>query len=120
MVIPPGLMEYLRSVQIENMNEEAMITNYSEGIPDGSGGSIPGEITIGPIPCYRFPEVAGVGEIVIAGQIAQGLRWKLGFPVGTDVREESVIDVAGTLYEVIAIVAPASYNSVLLVYCIKR
>lgn len=120
MLLPPSMMTYLRKLQLEAMTETASIITSGEDIPDGSGGSTSGDVTTGPIPCYRFPEVAGVGEVILAGQLTQGLRWKFGFPAGTLVRDKSRIEMADATYEILAVVAPESYASVVLAYAVKR
>lgn len=119
-LISPALMNYLRAVQNAQMIEEATITTPGVEVPDGSGGTTTDDVTIGPIPCYRFPEVAGAGEVLIAGQISQGLRWQIGLPADTVVKDSSTIDIYGTVYEVVAVLAPESYSSVLIVYAIRR
>ena len=119
-MIDDALMSHLRDTQLSAMNEQAIVRNFGQAVPDGTGGSMIAETVVGPVPCYRFAEVAGVGELVRAGQTTQGLRWKIGLPVGTPIEDDSRIEIGTDAFEILAVVAPSSYDSVLLVYAEKR
>ena len=100
------------------MRESATIVRHTV-VDDGYGGT--NETTVETVvPCFRYPNGAGANEPVVAGQLAQGLVWTLGFPVGTDVKRSDTVNVGSESYEVIAILGPYSHQTATLVYARPR
>lgn len=117
-----GDIESLRDLMREAMTEVATIKRFMRVEDDAGGFTGPPDpqVVATDVPVFRVPEVAGVGERQIAGQVVQGLRWKLFFPVDTDVRHDDHIEIGTDTYSVMDMAGPTTLDAARLVYALRR
>lgn len=109
----------MRAAARASMTETALIRRRVQ-VSDGAGGQTVTLQTVATVPVLRLAEVAGAGDTFAAGQAAQGLRWKLLLPAGTDVRDADRVDIGADSYEPTAVAAPGTADAVVIVYALKR
>lgn len=101
--------------QIAAERERAMMHEQAEIVTtvyasDGMGGQVETEDVL-TVPCFRYPNMAGAGQPLVAGQLTQGLVWTIGLPLGTPVSDDSVIRIGGDTYDVISVLGPYTYET---------
>lgn len=109
----------MRAAARTSMTETATIKRRVQ-VSDGGGGQTVTLQTVATVPVLRMAEVAGAGDALAAGQAAQGLRWKLLLPAGTDVRDADRVDIGVDSYEPVAVAAPGTADAVTIVYALRR
>lgn len=77
---------------------------------DGSGGFTNSWDTLATVNGRIYPAMQTVQEIVAEGRIGEVVRWMIALPPGQDVTEKDRIAANGVTYEVIAVLAPRTYE----------
>lgn len=115
----PAEIAELEALLAEARSETAQVARMTR-VSNKAGGYTDTPQVVATEQIFRAPEVAGAGEVVVGGQGVQGLRWKMLFRSGADIRETDRIQIGSVVYEVVAVAGPQTVQAGLLVYALRR
>lgn len=119
-IFAPSEIAELRDEMTAALTERATIRR-SVRSDDGAGGyTTTTQIVASGVPCFRAPEVSGIGEALVGGQDVQGLRWKIFLRHGTPVQDNDQVDIGVDSYDVLAAASPATAQAATVVYALRR
>lgn len=107
----------LRATQVQALPAVATITRRALA-SDGAGGQT--ETTSTTTAACRAAVASAQQVELVAGQLNERTAWRITFAQGTDVRDTDMISVGGRSYEVLTILAGASWETARVALCALR
>lgn len=86
---------------------------------DGAGGAVE-TVTETVAPCRVAVSTREADRAIVAGRQLEAPPVRITFAQGTDVRSDDKLEVGGRLFEVLAVYAPASYETARVCVCVTK
>jgi hypothetical protein len=101
----------MRGTLDDSLPSTCVINRMSAGTSDGAGGWISGSVSpAGTVACRVSPSMLRPNEPVVAGQSGMESNWIITFPAETDIESTDRIVSDGVTYEIVAPLAPRSWE----------
>lgn len=99
----------MQGVQAQTMVTPCTVAHRAY-TPDGAGGQEE-TLTLNTHTCRLAPSQNMPDYQVFAGRANEGLLWRLAFPAGTAVHKEDKVLVGDRTFEILGVLAPATFET---------
>lgn len=114
-MIEDDVLRRARALQEMTMTQEAEVLRSSVIVDDMGMSSSSPDSVVGTTKCRVAP--GGQRESVVAGRLIGVGTWRVTLPATSDVRQTDRLRIDGRVYEVLSILAPATFETARVCVC---